>query len=616
MSFDGRTTCGVSRCYARARMLRVTTVTVFAVLLLGVSAIGVASAAEVAPNPASNIPLGSLPPSCQEAPFSASCESAVVGYLNDAHHELGLAPYELPSSFLTLSPDRQVLVLSDLDRSAYGIAPILGLNETLDAAAAEGVADNGDPRAPSQLTPGGTVFGWGSNWAGGFANVLVAYYIWMYDDGYGSPNRDCSSPGAPGCWGHRQNVLLSFGSAPPGWISMGAAAGSPSHAGYAMLVAYTREQPAYSYTWATALAEGAGSEALPATVTGTPSSLTTGSATLNATVNPEGQTVTACSFEYGATEAYGSVAPCSQSPGSGTTAVAVAASIAGLKAGANYHFRIVATSAAGTSRGEDRAFTTPAGPQEESRPPVITTEPASAVTQSSATLAAAVNSNGAAVDSCRFQYGPTSAYGLSVACSPPPGSGASGTRVSATIAGLLPGTSYYYRAVATNAGGTTYGPAQVLVTTPSVASSAPLGGGPRAPEAIVTISAGYAELASASLTASASGLVRIRVRCATVGALCSGAIVLRALRAVASTGSGGRGAPHRLPPLTLGSTSFATAGGRTTFDLHLSAAARRLIAHVRVLRALATIRSRESTGGTHTTRSAVTLRTWKPARRA
>ena len=615
MSVDARTTRGVSRCYARARMLRVTTATVFAALLLGMSAVGVASASAAAPNPASNIPLGPLPPSCAEAPLSASCESAVVGYLNEAHHELGLAPYELPPSFLTLSPARQVLVLSDLDRSAYGISPVLGLNDTLDAAADEGVTNNGDPRAPSQLTPGGTVFGWGSNWAGGFANVLVAYYVWMYDDGYGSPNRDCSSPGAPGCWGHRQNVLLSFGSAPTGWISMGAAAGSyPSHAGYAMLVAYTREQPVYSYTWATALAEGGGREALPATVTGTPSSLTTDAATLNATVNPEGQTVTACYFEYGPTEEYGSVAPCSQSPGSGTTAVAVTAPISGLNAGAGYHFRIVATSAAGTSRGEDEAFTTSAAPQEDSSPPTITAEPASAITQSSATIAASVNPNGAAVESCRFQYGPTSSYGSSIACSSLPGSGPSGTRVSATIAGLLPGTPYYYRAVATNPGGTTYGPAQVLVTTPSAASSAPGGGGPPAPQAIVTISAGDAQLASASLTASASGLVRIRLRCEPAGAPCSGAIVLRALRAVAGTGPGG-GAQHRFAPMSLGSVIFTTAGGRTTFDLHLTAAARRLLAHVHILRPLLTISSRAGAGGLHTTRLAVTLRALKTARR-
>ena len=494
MSVDRRTIRGTSRCYAQARMLRASMVTGFAVLLLAMSAVGVAGAAAAAPNPASNIPLGALPPSCSEAPLSTSCESSVVGYLNAAHQDLGLSPYQLPSSFLALSPARQVLVLSDLDRSAYGISPVFGLNDTLDGAAAEGVTNNGDPRAPSQLTPGGTIFGWGSNWAGGFANVLVAYYLWMYDDGYGSPNRDCSSPAAPGCWGHRQNVLLSFGSAPSGWISMGAAAGSyPSHAGYAMLVVYTRERPAYSYTWATAIAEGAGREGPPTVVTGSASSLRTGSAMLNATVNPEGQTVSACRFEYGASEAYGSVVQCAEAPGSGKTAAAVAAPIVGLKAGAGYHFRIVATSAAGTTYGEDRKFTTPSGPQEEVRPPTIAAEPAAAVSQNSATLAAAVNPNGAAVGSCRFEYGTTSSYGSSVACSSLPGSGTSGVRVSATIAGLLAGTTYDYRAVATNAGGTTYGPAQVLATTPS--PSAPGSPGLSPPGAQVTASAGAAEFA-------------------------------------------------------------------------------------------------------------------------
>jgi hypothetical protein len=597
-------------------MLRAATVTVFAMLLLGAPAAGVAGAAAAAPNPGSNIPLGPLPPSCPEAPTSASCESAIVGYLNDAHHSLGLAPYQLPSTFLTLSPAKQVLVLSDLDRSAYGLSPVLGLNDTLDAAAAEGVTDNGDPRAPMQLTPGGTVFGWGSNWAGGFVNVLVAYYLWMYDDGYGSPNRDCSSPGAPGCWGHRQNVLLSFGSAPSGSISMGAAAGSyPSHPGYAMLVVYTREQPTYSYTWATAVAEGAGREEPPATATGAASSLRSGSATLNATVNPEGQMVDACNFEYGASEAYGSMAPCAEAPGFGTAQVAVAASIAGLKAGATYHFRIVASSAAGTTHGEDHTLRTPAGPQEESRPPTITAEPASAVAQNSATLRAAVNPNGVAVGSCRFEYGTTSAYGSSVACSSLPGSGTSQAQVSATIAGLLPGTSYYYRAVATNAGGTTYGPAQVLATTPSTAPSAPGSPGARAPETPITASRGDAELASASLTASSSGVVRIRVRCVTVGRPCTGAIVLRTLTAVSSR-SGGRGAPRRVALLTLGNASFTTAGGRATFDLHLTATARRLIARVRVLRAQVTILTRDGTGGTNTARSVVTLRASKRTRSA
>jgi hypothetical protein len=32
----------------------------------------------------------------------------------------------------------------------------------------------------------------------------------MYDDGPDSPNIDCTSAGAPGCWGHRDNILASW----------------------------------------------------------------------------------------------------------------------------------------------------------------------------------------------------------------------------------------------------------------------------------------------------------------------------------------------------------------------------------------------------------------------
>jgi hypothetical protein len=41
-------------------------------------------------------------------------------------------------------------------------------------------------------------------------NPLEALYFWMYDDGPGSANIDCSSSDHSGCWGHRQNVLMSL----------------------------------------------------------------------------------------------------------------------------------------------------------------------------------------------------------------------------------------------------------------------------------------------------------------------------------------------------------------------------------------------------------------------
>ena len=83
-------------------------------------------------------------------------------------------------------------------------------------------------------------------------------------------------------------------------------------------------------------------------------------ATLNAKVNPNGKTVTECKFEYGTTTGYGSSAPCATLPGSGSSPVAVSASItAGLAENTEYHFRITATNAAGTAQGADVTFKTP-----------------------------------------------------------------------------------------------------------------------------------------------------------------------------------------------------------------------------------------------------------------
>lgn len=83
------------------------------------------------------------------------------------------------------------------------------------------------------------------------------------------------------------------------------------------------------------------------------------SATLYASVNPRGASVTACTFEYGTTTGYGSSIPCSALPGSGSSPVVVDASIAsGLAANTEYHYRISATNSKGTSKGGDVTFRT------------------------------------------------------------------------------------------------------------------------------------------------------------------------------------------------------------------------------------------------------------------
>ena len=85
---------------------------------------------------------------------------------------------------------------------------------------------------------------------------------------------------------------------------------------------------------------------------------TTNSVTLRGTVNPNGSGVTNCYFEYGATEAYGQVIPCSALPGMGTSPVAVSATVTGLAVNTSYHYQLVATNSIGTTEGQDRLFGT------------------------------------------------------------------------------------------------------------------------------------------------------------------------------------------------------------------------------------------------------------------
>ncbi len=99
-------------------------------------------------------------------------------------------------------------------------------------------------------------------------------------------------------------------------------------------------------------------ESAPTVATGGASSLTQSSATLSATVNPNGEEVSYCALEYGTSTSYTGSAPCTPSPGSSSSPVAVSASVAGLSANTTYHFRIVAANATDLSEGTDQTFTT------------------------------------------------------------------------------------------------------------------------------------------------------------------------------------------------------------------------------------------------------------------
>jgi alpha-tubulin suppressor-like RCC1 family protein len=201
----------------------------------------------------------------------------------------------------------------------------------------------------------------------------------------------------------------------------------------------------------------------PSVVTGEATEVTSNAATVNATVDPRGTAVSACVFEYGPTTGYGSSVACTPSPGGGESPVAVQASLTGLAAYAEYHFRVAATNVGGTSYGTDGTFTTLLP-----NPPSVVTQRASRVNTTSATLNASVDPNGGEVTACVLEYGPTTEYGSRVPCSPAPGSGTTAVAVTGSVAALTPNTTYHFRAVATNAGGTAEGAAESF-TTPGLA---------------------------------------------------------------------------------------------------------------------------------------------------
>ena len=216
--------------------------------------------------------------------------------------------------------------------------------------------------------------------------------------------------------------------------------------------------------------------------------VTSGSAELQGAVYPNGADTTYW-WEYGTTSAYGQTTT-PNDIGSGTAAVPVSDSLGGLSPGATYHYRLVAQNSVGTEYGYDYTFTTPAstlsspGPSNQNPPTTTTQSPPTTTTHSpptgsggsgtsgttpvsapgvsgvrvgaaatSATVSATIATGGAAT-TYTLQYGTTRSLGKAFSSS----QSSQGTAAARwTLRNLSPGKTYYFRVVASNAGGNSTG---------------------------------------------------------------------------------------------------------------------------------------------------------------
>jgi hypothetical protein len=191
----------------------------------------------------------------------------------------------------------------------------------------------------------------------------------------------------------------------------------------------------------------------PTATTGGYSSVTSSSASLAGSINPNGLE-THYYIEWGkeASKPYENFAPMpypGENVGSGNGTVNRSVTATGLTANTAYYYRLVASSPTGTSEGSTGSFKTlPSSP-------IVTIEAASEKQETSAQLNGQVNPNGYETH-YYFEYGLTTSYGKRIPAGEGMdlGSGNSAIHTWNAISGLAPATTFHYRLVATSSDGT------------------------------------------------------------------------------------------------------------------------------------------------------------------
>ena len=206
-----------------------------------------------------------------------SGDSACVNDMNGVRAaEEQLPPLALPTNWSTLTGPEQMFVWTDLERTSRAEVAIPNLVNTYDAAVQAGLTNDADPSL-SDL-PGNS----GSIWAGAYATVLGAVYGWLYDDGPGGENEDCTGTDMSGCWGHRDNILAdasTYGN--PTEMDAGVGTDSSGNADYDAIFVVNPNATAPAnivFTWAEEQPFLAGSTFAPSisgvTLSGTPAAPT------------------------------------------------------------------------------------------------------------------------------------------------------------------------------------------------------------------------------------------------------------------------------------------------------------------------------------------------------
>ncbi len=275
----------------------------------------------------------------------------------------------------------------------------------------------------------------------------------------------CTLTAVPSSSPPRSTCSVTYTGTPAGTIPVGA-----SYAGDSSPVQFAGSTGSVSVT---VTPEPTAPDATTNAATGVNSA----SATLKGTVNPNGAS-TAVSFLWGTepTLSGGDTATvtAAQSHLTGASGVSVSYGVTGLSLGTTYYFRVSATNSVGTTTGSILSFTATAAA------PATTTNAATSLASTGATLNGLVNANGES-SAVSFLWGTqanlTGGDTATVAAAESPVTGTSNTAVTYGLTGLTPGTVYYFRVSGTNSIGFSDGSILSFTTldSPAVTTSAATG---------------------------------------------------------------------------------------------------------------------------------------------
>src|SRR3989344_5615636 len=205
-----------------------------------------------------------------------------------------------------------------------------------------------------------------------------------------------------------------------------------------------------------------GQAQLPSVTTNTVTNVAASSATLGGYVNPNGTSDTTRWFEMGTTQSLGISTP---HIAQGTSAVNYSVAVSSLSSNTTYYYRAAAQNSVGTAYGAIRSFTTTGSGCTyncNQNLPSVTTNTATNVSTSYATLNGYVNPNSTSDTTRWFEWGTSPSFSNSTGHI---SQGSSAGNFSEQVSGLAQNTIYYYRAVAQNASGTAYGTILSFTTT-------------------------------------------------------------------------------------------------------------------------------------------------------